>query len=219
MKTCSKCKAIKPLSEFNICNKTKTGLAFHCKECNKKYRQLNKEKLRLNKKEWYLKNKERIAIKNFNRKDERSRVFKVWHNLNKDKRREYKRNRMKNNTSNCKVASRIRSRIYIAFKRGGLRKRGKTLNYLGCSWNQLKEHLESLFEPNMSWSNYGYGVGKWNLEHHYPFAIFDLTNEIDLKIVCNYRNIRPMWQHENFVKGSKVLDNFDKTIIIKEWLI
>ena len=36
VKVCSRCKESKPLSAFGKCSKTKDGLLWHCKECQKK---------------------------------------------------------------------------------------------------------------------------------------------------------------------------------------
>jgi len=47
MKTCSKCKTTKPLTEFNKTKSNKDGLSFYCKVCNRKtsrqYREKNKD--------------------------------------------------------------------------------------------------------------------------------------------------------------------------------
>lgn len=46
MKTCTKCKSEKPLTEFCKASKRPDGLQKHCKSCNAKYRAANKAKIR-----------------------------------------------------------------------------------------------------------------------------------------------------------------------------
>lgn len=59
MKKCSRCGKIKELNEFGKRSQSKDGLRYSCKDCQKEYRQKNKDKIRKYKKEYYLKNKDR----------------------------------------------------------------------------------------------------------------------------------------------------------------
>lgn len=94
------------------------------------------------------------------------------------------------------LARAIRRRLYMARKAEC--KTGKTLDHLGCSWAELKIHLEKQFQPGMNWDNYG--QGGWHIDHIQPLCAFDLTKEEHLKIACHYSNLRPLWQHENIAK-------------------
>lgn len=42
------------------------------------------------------------------------------------------------------------------------------------SLNDLKRHLENLFEPDMSWNNYR--KGGWNIDHKIPISSFNITS-------------------------------------------
>ena len=63
MKTCTKCKETKPLEEFHICNRSKTGRRSACKSCcndsNRKYRQKNPEKVKEKDRKYRQKNPEK----------------------------------------------------------------------------------------------------------------------------------------------------------------
>src|SRR5210317_211863 len=50
------------------------------------------------------------------------------------------------------------------------------------------DHLENLFEPGMSWNNYG----AWHLDHKTDLGNFNLLNDAELKRANHYKNIRPM---------------------------
>ena len=64
MKVCSGCKETKGLEEFYKNKSQKDGLENQCKDCRKKYRQNNKEKIAERQRKWNQENKERIAERN-----------------------------------------------------------------------------------------------------------------------------------------------------------
>ena len=69
---------------------------------------------------------------------------------------------------------------------------------LGCSVKDFKKHVETQFEPGMTWENYGKGKGKWSIDH-----IKALDNSEIGEKVNHFTNLRPMWYSENSRKGSK----------------
>jgi hypothetical protein len=84
----------------------------------------------------------------------------------------------------------------------GKSKGGRMLSYLGCDMTFYRNHLEAQFEGDMSWANYGNGVGKWCVDHIRPLESFDLRNEDECKIAFHWSNTRPMWFVPNCSKGS-----------------
>src|SRR5690606_37373312 len=95
-----------------------------------------------------------------------------------------------------KLIFNLRNRLRKALK-GNTRDKG-FLKLLGCDPDQLKLHLESKFQPGMSWDNYG----EWHIDHIKPLANFDLTDKEELKKACNYSNLQPLWAADNLSKGS-----------------
>lgn len=98
-KACTKCGAVKLLSEFARCKDCRDGISPICRKCRyqqsndirknnrekyllseRKYREMNIDKVRAQSAAWYLKNKEREAAKK-----------KEWAKNNKEKRREQDR--------------------------------------------------------------------------------------------------------------------------------
>lgn len=63
MKTCTKCRESKEFSEFNKQPTGKNGLKSKCKNCEKQYHIINKERNNANSISYYNNNKEKIAIK------------------------------------------------------------------------------------------------------------------------------------------------------------
>ena len=115
---------------------------------------------------------------------------------------EYKKNYSKERSKkdlNYRIRGNLRSRLKAALKNNS--KKGKTLSYLGCSIEELKEHLEKQFQSGMTWNNYGiYG---WHIDHIIPLAKWDLTNEEEIKKACNYKNLQPLWAKDNWSKQAK----------------
>jgi hypothetical protein len=141
------------------------------KEQDREYRRVNKEKIKLRKR-------------------------KYWEN-HRDEINEKRRRYLDENLS-AKIASRVRTRVWIAIKNKNL----SLPEYLGCSIEELKSHLESLFTPGMSWENYGkYG---WHIDHIVPISIFDLTNPEELRKACHYTNLQPLWWRDNIIKGARL---------------
>ena len=75
----------------------------------------------------------------------------------------------------------------------------ETVKDLGCSIEELKTHLESQFQPRMTWDNYG----KWHIDHIKPLSNFNLENKEEFKEACNYKNLQPLWAKDNLIKGAK----------------
>lgn len=120
-----------------------------------------------------------------------------------DKSRKYQRDwlkRRRDTDPNFKIAMAVRTRIKAALR--GYSKSSRSAVLIGCSWEVFIAHLESLWTEGMSWSNYGCGVGRWNVDHIKPCAAFDLTNPVEQQICFHYSNIRPCWHTENQSKGS-----------------
>jgi hypothetical protein len=77
---------------------------------------------------------------------------------------------------------------------------------LGYSFEELMTHLEKQFSKGMSWHNYGYGDGKWHIDHIRPLASFeyDTTDCEEFRAAWALTNLRPLWQSDNLKKGSRV---------------
>ena len=74
---------------------------------------------------------------------------------------------------------------------------------IGCSVPEARDHLESQFEPWMSWDNYGSGKGKWCIDHIIRVSSIDIFDEDEVKRIFHYKNMRPLC----FVKNSADMDD------------
>jgi len=80
--------------------------------------------------------------------------------------------------------------------------KGSISEVIGCDWSFLINHIESQFQPGMSWDNYG--VHGWHIDHIRPCADWDDLTALDQQKECfHWSNLRPLWAVENLRKGSR----------------
>lgn len=122
----------------------------------------------------------------------------------KAKRREYDRKRRQNPVEALKEAFYTRIRTVIK----GHVKSARTMILLGCSYDQLISHIESLFQPGMTWENHGKyhtnGPMTWHIDHILPCAAFDLSKEEEQRKCFHWSNLQPLWAKDNMIKGDWV---------------
>lgn len=217
MKICDKCN-----KEYNIIIK---DICEHC--YRKQYYLNNKEKIIIQNKLYVSKNKEKRKIKIkewiYNNKIDLANKQKIWReqnpNYNKEhyvKNREKILNKSKNNkkilyktNSLFKLKTNIRSSINNYFKKNNLTKSKRTEQILGCTFEELKQHLEQQFEPWMNWENRGGKVVTeqnkyWDIDHIIPLNT--IKTEEDIIKLNHYTNLRPLCSYYNrFIKKDKTI--------------
>lgn len=78
-------------------------------------------------------------------------------------------------------------------------KNTKTIDLLGASIDDVRKHIESLWQPNMSWQNHG--IKGWHIDHIIPLS--SCKNEQDMIELCHYTNLQPLWAIDNLKKSDK----------------
>lgn len=73
---------------------------------------------------------------------------------------------------------------------------------VGYTAQELKQHLESLWRPDMSWANYG---ECWHIDHIIPESLWQYTSPEDseFKQCWSLANLQPLWAIANMKKGNK----------------
>jgi len=184
------------------------------KENKQDYRKLHyikNKKIILNKKrEYYIKNKKRILTNTktyiLKHKQQINQYNKEYNKNNKEKIKKqrtgyinkYQISKRKSNI-HFKILCNLRSRIWHALFNDI--KSDRTVNLLGCSIEEVKQHLEHQFKPGMNWSNYGH-TG-WHIDHIKPCAAFDLRKPEEQQKCFHYTNMQPLWATENLIKSDK----------------
>lgn len=99
-----------------------------------------------------------------------------------------------------RIKNRLRSRVSKIVS--GSVKYASAVADLGCSIEEFKKHLESRFQPGMTWDNYSHSG--WHIDHIIPLSSFDLTDEQQLKKACHFTNLQPLWASDNIKKGDSL---------------
>lgn len=152
------------------------------------------------KKKAYIKNRDKILSQNKLSREKNIDKIKarIKSQEHKTKRNLYLKEKRKD--PNFLIIKSLRDRLSKTIKSQGTYKSNKTLDYVGCNKEQLKNHLESLFVIGMSWNNYG----KWHIDHIYPLSKIDLSQESNIRKVMNYKNLQPLWASDNVRKSASI---------------
>ena len=178
-KICSKCREEKELSEFSNCKNNKDGLRGKCKKCMDEYDKLwrinnhekvkeycrkrywkNPEKDKKRSKKWRVNNLEKA--RDINRKWKKNNPEKVKENRKKyyQKHKKYYREynkkyvfKKRKENINIKLRHIVSETIRQNLKKQLSSKNHKsTFTFLPYTVEDLKQHLESQFEPWMNWN-------------------------------------------------------------------
>lgn len=169
MKKCSKCGIKKPLNDFFLCKRTKSGRYPSCKSCES-------ERSR----RWHEKNTEKIreyARKARQKDPEKHReISRNYSKMHPEKCREIKRRRDKRLRSDPKHRLNCRMKNAIAVSLKGNKNGRSWVSLVGYTIEELKKHLEKQFLLGMSWDN----RGDWHIDHKIPISAFNFNKPEDI---------------------------------------
>lgn len=187
------------------------------REYQKEYYRKNKDRIKERNAHRYEQNKERILAHNrkynHEHKEQLSEYQKKWleehrgqererlarqYQKDKKKRLEIQQERIKNDPV-YKLSRNIRRLILLKFQEGGYTKKSKTADILGCSFEELKSHLEQTW-----FDNYGtpYNGELVHIDHIIPLAT--AKTEEDVIRLNHYTNLQYLTPEDNLKKGDKL---------------
>lgn len=183
----------------------------------KQYQQDNLEEIKEYSRQYYQDNKEKNNEQSSqyyqNHLKEMKEYYKQYRKDHKKELNNYENNRRKSDPIHRLVCI-LRTRLNIALKQKSFRKISKFKEYIGCSLEELKNHIENQFQPGMNWQNHGRGKDKWHIDHMVPLdacEIYSLdrtfNDELSTKRLfelCHYTNLQPLWEDDNLKKGNKI---------------
>jgi hypothetical protein len=172
--------------------------------CKKAYREKNKKKLNADKRTWYQENKDSVKKRTT-----------AYRKNNRNKYNANARNRRQNDPI-FQLRENVRTIIRLMLVKNYGSKNGASINdYLPYSIQELKDHLESKFEPWMNWNNHGKYDPKtwddndqstwvWRLDHIIPQSdlSYSSMNDDNFKKCWALENLRPLSAKINSTDGA-----------------
>lgn len=208
-KECIKCHNIKDIKEYNIQSKRKDGYNAICRECLK----IESQKYIVHK-EYNVEEGYKICTKceipklfeKFNKaklgkfglnaecKECRKELYNQWlDNGGREWNNQYKKDR-KAIDPQFKIKILLRGRLSDALKKhikgGKITKNHSALILIDCTIEFLIQYIESLWLPEMNWSNHG---TIWEIDHIRPCADFNLEDEEQQRQCFHYSNLQPLF--------------------------
>ena len=153
---------------------------------SKKYCNCNKQKLKESRQLWMLKNIDKIK-----------KYYKIWRNKHRQELAETYKKQGKIPEIMAQRLARIH--VHRAINIIKQKKIFRTMVYIGCSVQELKEHIENQFKQGMTWNNHG--QSGWHLDHIIPLCNFHIN---EIMHANHYTNLQPLWAVDNLSKGSKL---------------
>lgn len=199
IKCCAKCGIEKLRKDFNKHKANCDGLQSYCKLCQqvlvKAWRENHPEQLKQNQEQYRETHREK-----------RREYNRQWRQQNRDYWRGYQNERLRTDMN-----YRLHNYISRAIRKAIRKDHQSTFDILGYSMDDLRQHLESLFQPGMSWQNYG---THWHIDHVVPKSWFKLDaetglDEYELKWCWSLRNLQPMWMEENLKKKDRHISHIE----------
>jgi len=210
-KHCKKCDVIYKTNYFFKNVTSRDGLSCYCKNCTTEITKKNDKAMRLRKNKQNCKSCNYILL-TYRRSGLCLNCYqsnkKTRRKLLECKNRESLEYRLKNNISRS-----IREALSIQ----GITKGRRTIaKYLPYTMNQLKVHIENLFESWMTWENQGNyrkqdwddndkSTWKWQIDHIKPHSFFKYTSMEDLVFQQCWAlsNLRPLSAKQNLSDGNR----------------
>jgi len=168
------------------------------KEYMKIWRSKNKDKVHLSNAKHYLKNKDHYRLR-----------WKKYYEKNKEnilKNQVLRQEEKRKTDYSYRLRKIISHSVWSALKEEKKHKKCSIWSKLPYTPQQLKEHLESLWEPWMNWDNYGIALSKkktWNIDHIVPQSRFNFLIEDEMMECWKLENLRPLHSIENVIKKDK----------------
>jgi hypothetical protein len=119
-----------------------------------------------------------------------------------------KMNSIAKNYRDTHIQSKLRDNLSRRLREMLGRKNKSSTEYIGTNISIIKKWLESNFTQEMTWDNYG---TVWQIDHTLPLNKVDLTDNENVNIVFNWKNLYPLDSFKNKSKSDNI--HYDKIFI------
>ncbi len=102
---------------------------------------------------------------------------------------------------------RLKKKMQLSFRRWVNNKSGSAgiQKYVGTDLMSVREWITERMVDGMTWNNYG---NEWVIDHIVPMRMFDVKDEVELKICWHYKNLMPLFKRDNLNKEGNIFFAF-----------
>tara|TARA_A200000159_G_C7238987_1_gene303677 strand:- start:176 stop:832 length:657 start_codon:yes stop_codon:yes gene_type:complete len=193
-KTCTKCGQCE---KHNKDKSKRDGLQTQCVQCYKAHYEERKDEILAQQKKYYEEHKDEKNARGKKRYQENKQQINA-------KKVVYNRNRYQTDDA-YRLLQNCRARLNDALK--GNLKTAKTLELIGCTPDELLEHLERTMSPEVR-ARRDEGVDIV-VDHIIPCAAFDFSIAEHQRVCFNYTNLQYLDAPTNMSKSDKLPPGFD----------
>lgn len=208
-KTCNRCNTEKTIDNFSPASVSKGKQYYRgeCKECNRAIQKMPGPKAAQKR---YKSSPKGKATRKLSRNSERENELARLKYQTDEEHRQKKITKSINQINKKLEADPVYRTIFYLKNRlrdwvkiKGERKNSEIGNYVGCTKNEFKVHIEKQFQPGMTWDNHG----EWELDHIIPISSAE-TMEEAYKLT-HYTNFQPLWKPINREKSNKISKEYN----------
>lgn len=193
-KICYECKGKKELVNFSKSKIHSDGLQSYCKLCvsqkNKQYSLDNKTR-----------RNEYFKLYRLNNKEMRNQYSRQWYVENKEYFKNYNReyfNKRRKLDPIFNLSCTLRIKTYHILRKNNFSKCEHFYDYLGCTGEGLRKHIESKFTKGMNWAKVL--SAEIEIDHILPLSSANTIEEVYK--LCHVSNLQPLWKAANRSKGG-----------------
>lgn len=170
-------------------------------ERNSEWQKANKDKVNESNRRWREANPEKVAgyYEKYGQTEARRKSAREWAKRNRESGR-MRRVERYHTDEQFNISIKLRRRIHMAIRNQYTEKAVGTIELLGCSFADVKKHIESKFTEGMTWEKLF--TGEIHIDHIRPCASFDLTDADQQKECFHYTNLQPLWARDNLSKSG-----------------
>lgn len=168
----------------------------------------NRERRLAASKEWASRNREhlRAYAKAYHKKVVESGAWKKWYQgYKRPNTSAYQKKRRADNPG-LRILCLLRSRLCEIM----VRKKLATSKSLMLNSTEIRDRMERLWKPGMTWENYG---KEWECDHIRPCAMFDFSIREEAVKCFSVNNLQPLWKSENRAKLARPPTNEELALI------
>ena len=114
----------------------------------------------------------------------KNKIQQYYKNKSKNKKVVTKYIKLKNNDIMYRILYNLSDRINDELNKRNIKRTLTYMEFLGCSLEELKIHLQKQFVEEMNYDNYG----KWEIDHIIPISKMNLYDIDEAKKCFNYNN-------------------------------